>query len=119
MSSLRTLIPAIMVQPPTASGSMAVLPSSGLVRSEPEYPLQVDVVFVHDVNYLHADPNGHYARLKVSSVLKEMVTGPGIRIDYMRAIDLSGSRDAVFKGLPEAKSDGVWLETGHEALKDI
>ncbi|GJC92080.1 hypothetical protein ColKHC_00906 [Colletotrichum higginsianum] len=101
MSSFRTLIPALMVQAlqlTTASGSMAVLPSSGLVRSEPEYPLQVDVVFVHDVNYFRADPDGHYGRFKVSSVLKEMVTGPGIRFDDMRAIDLPGSRDADFKG---------------------
>ncbi|WQF78029.1 hypothetical protein CDEST_03043 [Colletotrichum destructivum] len=111
MSSFRTLIPALMVQVhvdsltrigTAAANSFRVHgrpPTSGLVRSEPEYPLQVDVVSVHDVNYLRADPNGHYARLKVSSVLKEIVTGPGIRLDYMLAIDLSGSRDAVFKGL--------------------
>ncbi|KAK6226927.1 hypothetical protein QIS74_00482 [Colletotrichum tabaci] len=81
---------------------------SSQARTSPEYPLQVDIVFVHDVNYLRADPDGHYGRLKVSSVLKEMVTGLGIRFDDMRAIDLSGSRDADFKELPEAKSDGVW-----------
>ncbi|KAJ0163203.1 hypothetical protein CTA2_3347 [Colletotrichum tanaceti] len=82
-------------------------PISGPVRSEPEYPLQVDVVLVHGVNDFRDDPEGDYARLKVSSVLKEMFTGAAIRFDYMRTIDVSGSRDAV-EGLPMVRRDGVW-----------
>ncbi|KDN65575.1 hypothetical protein CSUB01_03597 [Colletotrichum sublineola] len=82
----------------------AFLPNTGLLRSEPDYPIKVDAVFVHGADYLRGDPDGHYVRLEVSSVLKDKATGAAIRFDYTGTIDVSGPAGTVLKGLPGAKT---------------
>ncbi|KAK1975354.1 hypothetical protein LZ30DRAFT_605826 [Colletotrichum cereale] len=139
MSNFPKLIPAFTVQihldVPTQIGVLAVgssqfhaafLPDTGLLRSEPDYPIKVDAVFVHGADYLRADPDGHYVRLEVSSVLKDKATGAAIRFDYTGTIDVSGPAGTVLNGLPGAKTTEFGdaftqakFETGHEALKEI
>ncbi|GKT42009.1 uncharacterized protein ColSpa_02190 [Colletotrichum spaethianum] len=139
MSNFPKLIPAFTVQihldTPTQIGVVAVgsaqfhaafLPNTGLLRSEPDYPIKVDAVFVHGADYLRSDPDGHYVRLEVSSVLKDKATGAAIRFDYTGTIDVSGPAGTVLKGLPGAKTTEFGdaftqanFETGHEALKEI
>ncbi|GJC84031.1 hypothetical protein ColTof4_07934 [Colletotrichum tofieldiae] len=139
MSNFPKLIPAFTVQihldTPTQIGVVAVgnsqfhaafIPNTGLLRSEPDYPLKVDAVFVHGADYLRSDPDGHYVRLEVASILKDKATGAAIRFDYTGTIDVSGPAGTVLKGLPGAKTTEFGdaftqakFETGHEALKEI
>ncbi|WYZ34633.1 hypothetical protein EsH8_I_000909 [Colletotrichum jinshuiense] len=139
MANFPKLIPAFTVQihldiisdiGALAVGSsqihVAFVPNSGLIVSEPSYPLKVDAVFAHGADYIRADPDGHYVRLDVASVVKDKATGAAIRFDYTGTIDVSGPAGAVLKGLPGAKTTEFGdaftqakFETGHEALKDI
>ncbi|KAK1990367.1 hypothetical protein LX36DRAFT_664291 [Colletotrichum falcatum] len=139
MSNFPKLIPAFTVQihldAPTQIGVVAVgssqfhaafLPNTGLLRSEPDYPIKVDAVFAHGADYIRGDPDGRYVRLEVSSVLKDKATGAAIRFDYTGTIDVTGPSGAVLKGLPEAKTTEFGeaftqgkFETGHEALREI
>jgi len=139
MSNFPKLIPAFTVQihldVPTQIGVVAVgssqfhaafLPNTGVLRSQPDYPIKVDAIFVHGADYLRGDPDGRYVRLEVSSVLKDKPTGAAIRFDYTGTIDVSGPAGTVLKGLPGAKTTEFGdafthakFETGHEALKEI
>lgn len=139
MSSFPKLIPAfttlIEIDPAITAPSVSrhgsslnivpFKPNSGSLRSEPNYPIQIDAVFAHGSDFIRADPSGKHLRLNVNSVLKDK-SGAVVSYSYTGIITLTPEILAVLGGSPEAKTtefgsiaSHVSLETGTDALRDI
>ncbi|KAH8808291.1 hypothetical protein F5884DRAFT_857830 [Xylogone sp. PMI_703] len=139
MSNFPKLVPAftalIEIDPPLAAGTVSrhgsslnivpFKPNSGSLKSEPNYPIQIDAVFAQGSDFIRADPSGKHLRLNVNSALNDK-SGAVISYSYTGTITLTPEILAVLGGSPEAKTtefgniaSHVSMETGSDALKDI
>ncbi|KAK0104521.1 hypothetical protein ONS95_004810 [Cadophora gregata] len=140
MSNFPKLIPAftanIVIDAPVTVGAVSkgaplfVVPfltenTNNFLKSEPEYPIQVDAVFVHGNDFIRQDPSGQHVRLDVNSVMKDK-SGAFISYKYSGIINVTPGVGAVLTGDASAKTTPfgdafthVLFETGSEALKDI
>ncbi|KAG9235657.1 hypothetical protein BJ875DRAFT_440168 [Amylocarpus encephaloides] len=104
--------------------TIATFTSKGsYLRSEPDYPIKVDAVFVHGSDFIRQDPSGKHLRLDVSSILKDK-SGAIISYKYSGIITLSPEIGAVLGGSPDAKTTDfgnvvthIIFETGSEELR--
>lgn len=83
---------------------MKIREGEGYIKSEPDYPIKVDAVFVHGSDYIRQDPDQEHVRLQVDSVLKDNPTGGLIKYSYTGTIDVTGPAGKVLAGTPEAKT---------------
>ena len=78
-------------------------PNAGSLKSEPDYPVQVDAHFIHGSDFIRQDTSQKLVRLDVNSVLKDK-SGALIKFTYSGIIDLTPPTAAVLMGSPEAKT---------------
>ena len=100
------------------------VPNSGLFKSEPDYPIKVDAVFVHGADYIKVDKDGKHARLEVQSILK--AAQGSLRYNYSGTVDLTGPGGKVLRAESDAATTdfgGIFgqpiFETGTEAFKAL
>jgi hypothetical protein len=79
---------------------LPIIPDAGFLRSEPDYPVKVDAVFVHGADYVKVDKDGKYARLEVQSTLK--AAEGALRYNYTGNVDLSSPAGKVLRGEADA-----------------
>ncbi|KAK3394156.1 hypothetical protein B0H63DRAFT_517303 [Podospora didyma] len=102
---------------PTARGGslthVAILPDLGGIKSEPDYEIPLNSVFMHGSDYIKADPDGKFVRLEVHSLVKAK-SGAFVRFSYTGIISLQGPGGKVLKG----ESDMATTEFG-EAFTQV
>jgi len=138
MSGFPKLIPAftthIVLDPPVTIGNVSrgapltlapFTSKDSFLRSEPDYPIRVDAVFVHGSDFIRQDPDGKHVRLEVNSVLKDK-SGSMISYKYSGIIEVTSGEAAVLGGKEGAKSTEfgntfthVLFETGGDELRAL
>jgi hypothetical protein len=116
MSGFPKLIPAfsthIVLDPPIAIGSVSkgapltlapFTSKDSFLRSEPNYPIKVDAVFIHGSDFIRQDPDGKHVRLDVNSILKDQ-SGAIISYKYSGIIRVTPGVAAVLGGKEGAES---------------
>ncbi|PBP22097.1 hypothetical protein BUE80_DR007090 [Diplocarpon rosae] len=116
MSNFPKLIPAftanIAIDPPVAVGAVSrgaplvvvpFLTQHCYLRSEPDYPIRVDAVFVHGSDFIRQDPVGGHVRLDVNSILRDQ-SGAFISYKYSGIVKVTPEIGAVLAGDPSAKT---------------
>jgi hypothetical protein len=102
----------VVVDAPTSVGplskgaALTVVPfvsEDSFLRSEPNYPVQVDAVITHGSDFIRSDPSGKLSRLDVASVLKDK-SGAVISFKYSGLLSMTPGVVAALGGDPEAKS---------------
>lgn len=139
MANFATLIPAfsahIVVNEPKQAGTLSsgpglvyvpFIPSSGYLRSEPDYPVKLDAVFENGADYIKADPDGKQVRLEVQCVAKDKASGGLVRMNYTGTIDMASSNGKIIRGDADAATSDfggifthVVFETGTPGLKAL
>lgn len=76
---------------------------NSFVRSEADYPVQIDAIFTHGSDFIRLDPSGEHSRLDVTSVLKDR-GGAVISFKYSGILSMSAGVRAVLGGSPGAKT---------------
>jgi hypothetical protein len=81
--------------------------SAGSLKSEANYPINVDATILHGSDYLRTDPAGTHIRLDVNSVWKDK-GGELIKFSYTGVIELTAGSAAVLqgKGVPKTTEFG-------------
>jgi len=113
MAGFPKLIPAftvnIHINAPTQIGALSTGPAlvhlpfvadAGFIKSEPDYPVKVDAVFVHGADYVKIDKDGKYARLEVQSTLR--APEGALRYNYTGNVDLSSPGGKIIRGESDA-----------------
>ncbi|KAK2626888.1 hypothetical protein QTJ16_004063 [Diplocarpon rosae] len=141
MSNFPKLIPAftanIAIDPPVAVGAVSrgaplvvvpFLTQHCYLRSEPDYPIKVDAVFVHGSDFspqIRQDPVGGHVRLEVNSILSDK-SGAFISYKYSGIIKVTPEIGAVLAGDPLARTTSfgdvfthVLFETGSNELRGL
>ena len=99
---------AISVGAVSKGAALTVVPlatEESFIRSEPNYPVQVNAVFTHGSDFIRLDPSGKASRLDVTSILKDK-TGAVISFQYSGIVTMTPDVRAVLGGDPEAKTTG-------------
>ncbi|OIW34453.1 hypothetical protein CONLIGDRAFT_5263 [Coniochaeta ligniaria NRRL 30616] len=137
MAGFAKLIPAFTVQihvdPATPIGALSTgpalvhlpfVPNSGFLKSEPDYPVKVDAVFVHGADYVKVDKDGKFARLEVQSTLR--APEGALRYNYTGTVDISGPGGKIIRGEADAATTdfgGIFaqpiFETGTAAFQAL
>lgn len=100
----------IVIDPPVAVGGVSrgaplvvvpFLTENSYLRSEPDYPVKVDAVFIHGSDFIRQDPSGSHVRLDVNSILKDK-SGAVISYKYSGIIRVTPEVGAVLGGAKEA-----------------
>jgi hypothetical protein len=73
------------------------------VRSEPNYPIKIDAVFIHGCDFIRLDPSGKISRLDVTSILKDK-SGAVISFKYSGLLSMTPGIRAAMQGSPDAKT---------------
>ncbi|PBP18659.1 hypothetical protein BUE80_DR010548 [Diplocarpon rosae] len=133
MSNFPKLIPAftanIAIDPPVAVGAVSrgaplvvvpFLTQHCYLRSEPDYPIKVDAVFVHGSDFIRQDPVGGHVRLEVNSILSDK-SGAFISYKYSGIIKVTPEIGAVLAGDPLSATEvtHVLFETGSNELRGL
>jgi len=136
MSGFPKLIPAftthIVLDPPVTVGNVSkgapltlapFTSKESFLRSESNYPIKVDAVFIHGSDFIRQDPDGKHVRLDVNSVLKDK-SGAIISYRYSGVIEVTPGVAAVLGGQEGAKTTEfgdafthVLFETGSDELR--
>lgn len=99
----------IHIQPPNQIGTLSTGPAlvhlpfvqdAGFLKSEPDYPVKVDAVFVHGADYIKVDKDGKYARLEVQSTLR--AAEGALRYNYTGTVDMSSPGGKILRGDADA-----------------